>query len=481
MQAKLRIAGSLVQLTPSCKELVARHLTYKRREQEGLGADKVKYTEVKLYRDEGHCLIFPYGCMPRIVDVLKQHKVEVTVEDLRERRLPDPDYSELPLLRKGQDEVIVALTVNDWGVIEAPTGMGKTFLIVQICKMWPTARVLITSPLRAINKMTYERLRKIYPPHEIGLVDGTHCQRDRRIVCTTADSMLKVDLEKIDILIVDEVHAAASPERAKRYAQLTNARRYGFSASPYGRSDNADMETEALFGPTLLKFTYQDAQETGSVVPVEVKVFSTDSVPILETQSEFVLKRHGLWQNTARHLVISEAVGWAFTEYGPDIQILILVDTIEHGLRLNKVLPDFELVYGSMKKEDVAYYQRLKLLPDNYIPLKDKDKDNMRRDFECGKLRKVIATTTWGTGVDFPYLNVLVRAEVSSGEIASTQYPGRITRPSEDKQFGVVIDFDDTFSTALASKAQRRFASYRRKGWTVHLPKHTPITNYQLT
>ena len=73
--------------------------------------------------------------------------------------------------------------------------------------------------------------------------------------------------------------------------------------------------------------------------------------------------------------------------------------------------------------------------------------------------------------MDFPQLNVLVRADAAGGKIANTQIPGRVTRPSEGKSVGIVLDLDDSFNQKLARRAAGRFTQYRKKGWTV---KHVP-------
>jgi superfamily II DNA or RNA helicase len=93
------------------------------------------------------------------------------------------------------------------------------------------------------------------------------------------------------------------------------------------------------------------------------------------------------------------------------------------------------------------------------------DKDKIRKDFESGDLQKVIATTVWKEGVDFPDLEVVIRADGMSGYIVGIQMGGRLTRLSpKDK---ILIDFNDDFGPKLQDRADRRFDHYRKEGWQI--------------
>jgi superfamily II DNA or RNA helicase len=105
-------------------------------------------------------------------------------------------------------------------------------------------------------------------------------------------------------------------------------------------------------------------------------------------------------------------------------------------------------------------------------PLTSKDRERMEEDFEKGTLKRCVATATsggvWSTGVDFPHLRVLIRADGQGSPILNTQIPGRISRISEGKEVGIVIDLDDCHHDTLGRRAERRFTSYRSKGWNIH-------------
>ena len=106
-------------------------------------------------------------------------------------------------------------------------------------------------------------------------------------------------------------------------------------------------------------------------------------------------------------------------------------------------------------------------LPPNVHPQPTHVRDELQFAFRDRRILHAISTGVWGTGANFPGLNVLVRADGQSSDISSTQLPGRVTRTSEGKAVGYVVDFDDKFDTSLNRRSQQRIRCYRKKGWEV--------------
>ena len=256
-----------------------------------------------------------------------------------------------------------------------------------------------------------------------------------------------------------------STQLAQKYR---HSRNFGLSATPYARMDNAHNVLEPLFGPMIFELTYQQAVELGLVVPVRVTwlPMRLRSNPAERYSNRVARKRYGIWTNYERNAKIAAAIN----EYPETHQVLVLVETIEHGVYLGAHLPDFKLVYGFMSPQDCAGYKKHKLLPEDYAPLTDLQKHDMRAQFESGELRRVIATDVWATGVDFEQLNVLVRADDRDSDIVDVQGPGRVSRTytapdGAKKEVGEVIDCMDTFDPTFYRKSMGRRNSYKLLGW----------------
>lgn len=463
----IRRAGNVIEITPDLVQMLGPELTFKQRSQSG-GNSKwdVEYNDVAIYRVENGKLFTNAGLMTRICNKLRNANMQFTVEDMRQKRLPEPALDKVESLRDGQDDVLARVIVSDGGVIEAPTGSGKSFLIRQICRMWYTCKIIICSPFTDVLKQIYQELMETLPPDQVGFVGAGKDQSDRRVVCCVDKSLRKCDLDKCDIFIFDEVHRAAAPCNKEVIARVCNARMYGFSASPHGRSDHADLETEAMFGPLICQLSYQDVQKTGSIVPITAYMVDCSALGHVEAYTTTSLERNGLWRNHDRNQLISDVVEWALAQYGQDTQILVSVKTVEHAVYLNPLLPGFTLVYASMAPEKRIRWERQKLINAGEHPITSKQRDQYRNEFAKGILKRAVATGIWSTGVDFPKLNVLIRADGQSGPIQNTQIPGRVSRSTDGKEFGIVVDFDDCFEETLKNRAARRMSMYRKKGWS---------------
>ena len=477
MKATFYRYGFHVVIEPDVSGVLASGLSYKKRIVEGR---VVSFRTVRCYDNtllhEGRpSVCIPAGLTVRALRILAERGIETELTDRREFVLPNPDLSRLDVPDDAQIDMLAAIIDSDHGIVEAPTGSGKSWIIRQICKIWPV-NVLIVIPGKVggeLLRQTYLELLRCFPPSEVGMVGKGNRDSGKRITVVMDRSLHHANTRDCRILLFDEVHCAAALETARALATIRNARRFGFSASPFGRSDHADMETVSLFGEVIYSVGYREIQRMGRVVPIELRWVNTDRILPRDLSlfkgegphDRLRVDRHLVWRNDERNAVIAAAVNRVRDEVGRDAQVLIFTATVEHAVFLGKLLPDFVLVYGEMKNREK--YERWGLIPPGAHPIGHDERTAYREDFRSGKLKLAIATHIWGTGIDFPSLQILVRADAQASPIASTQIPGRVTRCSSGKEKGIVIDFSDGFFSVLDDRARRRKSSYSSKGWTI--------------
>jgi superfamily II DNA or RNA helicase len=282
---------------------------------------------------------FPAGLLPDVQRYLQEHGLKFLLADHRDlaHLFPQPDFSVLDPLRDGQEEVILALCQNDRGIIVCSTGFGKSFIVRQLCKMYPGLKIVITTPGRDDVRNMWSELNAIMPARAVGMIGGgRNDSPNHRITVCTNKSLKKADLEHCDLFIFDEVHACGHNDVADCLAWVRNARMYGFTASPKGRSDNAEKVIEALFGNVIAEFNYREAMEKGLVAPIEVWEYTAGGRPI-DAVMQASKRRWGYWRNKERNRLIADVAG----QFPEDEQVLILVETIEHLMYLKKLLPEF--------------------------------------------------------------------------------------------------------------------------------------------
>lgn len=424
-------------------------------------------TPVDLYAMQDGWMYFPCGLQERCLAVLARAGYKPEFTDLRQNKLPVPNTSKLVGLRPGQLGVIEEIVKADMGIVDALTGFGKGVVIEKVIQLYPKQKHAVITKSKTVCNQLYQRLKAAFPSAGVWNSDQ---HKEGNPMVATAGSLGGLELEKFDVVQLDEVHELLIPTFLEYYAGFSGCKMISYSASPDQRLDNTALAMEAYFGNKICKVDYQDGVDLGLVVPIEVwKVdWNTNPVDVLRGfKSDVKRMRLGYWANLARNTAISRVVYEEIPKRvaEKDPQILILVDKIEHALELKKVLPDFEVVYGNMDEESAEAFRQAKLLTGN--PLTKKQVEEIRKKFTAGTVKRAIATSIWSTGVDFPQLSVIIRADGGASPIKDIQMPGRVCRISAGKEKGILVDFADSFDLWAARRSKNRFQSYEDKKWDI--------------
>lgn len=268
-------------------------------------------------------------------------------------------------------------------------------------------------------------------------------------------------------LLVHNCQEFATDDYQERIGRYRYAKVIGFSANRQGdRSDGADFELRGMCGEELSHITYAQAVEHEMVVPIEVRWYTCHMRynPCAGAANAVAKKRLGFWKNKTRNKLIANVVN----EFSDDDQVLIVVDTIEHAMQLKKELPNFTLCYGNtLTDTQRKRYEKTDCIGPKEPRMHFERRMMIKRRFERGTLKKVIATGVWNRGVDFRNLAVLVRADGKNSRVADTQIPGRVSRTRKDGKVktGIVIDFVDIFDDGFAARSADRRRCYARHEW----------------
>lgn len=421
----------------------------------------------ELFSVQGDWLYFPCGLLDKITKVLAKANYQPQFTDLRKKKLLSPNLTKLTGLRPGQLEVLTAIVGADNGVVDALTGFGKGVVIEKVVELYPKQKHLVVTKSKSVCNQLYTRLKARFD--SAGMWNSDKHLAGNPLVATSG-SLGHLELDKFDIVQLDEVHELLTPSFLEYYPRFEGCKMISYSASPDQRMDNSNLALEAYFGTKICKVDYKEGVDLGLVVPMEVWQVNWNCEPvdvISRYQSDVRRMRTAYWANTARNYAISrviyETVPFRIAEKDP--QILILVDKIEHALELKKVLPDFELVYGSMSDDTAKAFKKCNLLTEE--PLTKKQVEERRKNFSAGTLKRVIATGVWSTGVDFPQLSVIVRADGGASAIKDIQMPGRVCRLAPGKEKGILVDFGDFFDFWAARRSKSRFENYEAKKWEI--------------
>ena len=448
-------------------ETIKSELSYTYRYR-GRGGDMKQETRYMCKESEDNKHIYlSYCLMSRIVDKLKARKCNVWFQDNtpKEKRYdaikPVLEHIDESSFRPGQKDCFNAIIHKPCGVIQAPTGFGKTYLLGLICNAFPNEKIHICTKSVKLVKEIVDRLRPVVD--SIGMVGGGKKEMDRRVTVFTVDS-IEYSNGDAALFIYDECHTAAGPSYIEKIMKLyPYSRRYGFSATPKGRGDGADDILEALFGPLIFKMTYDDGVKNGLVSKIKVRWLQCHKAPTkaLNYTLKVYKDRYCIWENEYRNRLIADDI---HKNYDKNTKILVLVATVAHAFALRKYLPEFEVNYATLPPDTLSDLIRKGLVDSNYKPLKKKDRDDLFQDFLSGKVSRVISTDVWNTGIDVPDLAVVYNVSGRVSKILNTQGAGRASRLFSGKEYGEVVDINDKFGE-YSGFSYARFGLYKKLGW----------------
>jgi len=457
-------------------ELYARK-NLKRMNPSAIGKPEFEVEARAQYMVQDDKFVCAAGFFSRIVACIKKVGFDYKFKDFRKNKLSPANFanltSKMPNLefRHRQDEVLALIDASDGGIIEAPTGYGKTFIASMLCCLYPTDCLAFISPGLDLIRSTYTRLQQVVPG-QVGRISGSHNEVDSRVLLCSADSMHKLPFDKVKLIIFDEVHTAATSARTvDLVSNYTDAKHIGFTASLNSRSDGADAVLEGIFGPVLTRISYAEAAEHGIVANINtamVDVPPSVVAPIIpDNAADVVRKRLAYWNNPYRNAIIASAVRRIpHVLNNSDPQILVMVESVEHMFRLRQLLPEFEVVYASIS-DKVLDRLRYEGVVDQLEEMTVQRRQWLLGQFQTGQLKRVIANHCWKQGIDPIHLNAFVRADGGTSEINNIQLPGRLSRVTADKKEGLLIDFNDQFNKWAARRAQKRLSAYKKLGYRV--------------
>jgi superfamily II DNA or RNA helicase len=369
---------------------------------------------------------------------------EVTVID---ERTPRPRYdmvAGMKGLREYQYRAAYDAIYAGGGVLHCPTGYGKTALAGAIIHAHPredlcarnTPTVMVVTPGKDLARKNWQDLHQFCQGREVGMVGGGVDKFSEDVVIITPESLKNIPdatMNDVGILIYDEVHTL-SEVRATTVMRAKRALRYGLSATPSGRFDNADKVITGVFGPVVFQCTYAEAIEVGAVVPIRVYWLGCP-----EPGSARPYKtRDAIYRNMQhRNGKFHQLVRALFDRVPADRQLLAVVDRLDH---MNSLIPHLNgstvMVHATSTQKSLDEHSQ-----HNLAPIKSKEREAIYDQMAAGELKRVVSSGIYRQGVNFPQLSVLVNLAGMKSEIIAGQLPGRASRSIEGKDYAFIVDF----------------------------------------
>jgi superfamily II DNA or RNA helicase len=409
--------------------------------------------KVYTIQDNTHTYFYT-GHLGRVKQYLESQDIDHTVQG-KPLKLVPTENPRLPGVEFREDQIslIQQACYHQRGVIQAPTGTGKTILQLGIISCFPKCRVLILAHTIGIVQQTMKELLK-FNLIDSQMITGKFSKHLRSdIVVSTMQSFVKVNREEaadyFDIVIIDEAHHVSKLDGT--YAQILSNLlapvRLGFTAT-MPTSDEAMFALEGTLGPLIVQQTIQEAAELEILAKPKVRLLrSRHNQNVKETRKYPDVYQLGIVENRQRNSMIL-SVAEEYTKSGKSV--LILVTRIEHGENLQAIA---ERHFEGMPVEFVRGSTESDI------------RERVKEALETKQTKCVIATVIWREGINIPSLDVVINACGGKSEIMTIQAIGRGLRKTDDKDEVVIVDIFDPSHHYLISHFGHRVTLYMDQGW----------------
>lgn len=382
---------------------------------------------------------------PDIIEYLERSRV--LYRDNADKSLPTPPLNSDIELRQYQKEALDAwLDAGRRGVIELPTGSGKTYIALKAIERLNSSTLIIAPTLDLVDQWR-DHLEKQYSV-EVGVYGGGESTLKPLTVSTYDSAYIRAEQigNRFNFLVFDEVHHLPAPSYMQIAEMYIAPYRLGLTAT-FERPDGGHEELPRLIGGRVYRLDV-DSLTGQHLSPYTHERIYVDLTP--EERDEYereysvftgYLKRKNIpmrSQEDFKRFIM-------YTGGDPDAREALLARNRAVEIALNasskiEVLSDLLSVYGDEKAiiftrhNDLVYrLSRRFLIPAITYRTPTSERRKTLEDFRKGDYRVVVTSQVLDEGIDVPDASV---AFIISGTGSSREYIqrlGRILRKQKGK------------------------------------------------
>lgn len=411
------------------------------------------------------------GFLHTILKTLTKNGKTFSVKDLRTTNpavgsFPYPQLDAMTGFRFSQKELLEsALKLNCSGLIGAPTRYGKTTLMINTLRAFPTLNTVVTAPGVDLVNQLYEDILgpRGIRGREVKLIcSGSRTkfpsQESDGITVCSADSLHLCDKGATDLLLADEPHALVTSSRIGALDGFLRARRYGYGATLKGRFDGRDKLITGLFGPVLVERTYEEAVAEGAICPLNIILLQIELTPH-HYYTRDIAYTELLFQSTEMASVVKSICDIVIPA---DWQTMIFIKNEAQA----------ELYLDAIGREHtIAMAKRMT----------KSERSTVNELMRTNQIKRCLCTDIYVQGVTFSDARVLINCEAGGNNTTAIQKPGRLAEIRPNKKCGIIIDFEFIKSgeydpqdyngdqtSALISDSRSRIQAYAEKGYGIY-------------
>lgn len=412
-------------------------------------------------------MTFPTGLVPRVLELFRKLKFDCPVVNKTVIPVNGKPFKLTTTLRDYQGEAIDSFLKAKRGVIESPTGSGKTLLALGAAAKLGVPTLILAHTRNLVNQWADAakadcRKQKIAvlvagkwkgDPLTATIIIASLGSLGGKTVAAKKKKFNAQMLARIKFIVGDEVHHSPSKSFTKIVAACDAYYRLGVSATPFDRADGTGLLLEAYFGPRIHTVSKSRLVAAGHLARGMVAFLSCDKPSNLEARKRLTYNeayKAGIVHNDYRNKKLAKCMAAQVRIHKK--RVLCLVREIVHGYKILEATEEY------IDQDRVAYVTAD--TPANITK-------DILKEFGKGNIDLLIASPVFGEGVDIPSVDVVVVADSGKSVIGTTQKIGRGTRTNKGRKMSyLVIDVLDTTHKYLIDHAEKRIDIYDKQGLT---------------
>lgn len=423
-------------------------------------------------------MVFPTGLLSLVIDFFNTRQIPFEIDDKRSsfQTQEIPTYGHTP--RQYQIDAVEAAISNERGIIRVGTGGGKTYIAAMIAAKYnlPTMIYVVGKDLLYQFRREVQRALKT----DVGIIGDGYCEIKKINICSVwtaitafglkskvslddedwTPEILEIDsknkkkikkaVENCNVAIYDEAHFLATDTLQSIYKAGKNCRYiFGLSGTDW-RDDGADLLLESVCGPRIFNMPASKLIDGGFLVPANIVIFDVPEINKKLSNNYHNVYHEYITNNEIRNSMIVDS---ARSLINKGRKVLILVRYISHGNALSKLLSDIPLYFVNGEVDGET-------------------REAVKKEFESGNLKCLIASSVYDIGVDIPCLDALILGGGGKSTVRALQRIGRVIRGFPNKSDAIVVDFFDNAKYLDKHSAIRISVYETEPRFKIKLPKN---------
>ncbi len=398
------------------------------------------------YKESENSLTCPRGAATQLYKLC--HSLGEHLEFIDERQTLEPiDFYFNGDLRPLQLPAVESCLKRDFGLLESPTGSGKTTMaLYMIAKRKQPALIIVHS--KELLNQWMDRIEQFLniPKSEIGTIGSGKFKIGIKITVAMIQTLYKKATDvaaHIGHVVVDECHRCPS----RTFTQALTVFNSKFMTGLTATAKRRDRLSKVIFwhiGDITGRISKENLLDQGNLCDAQVRWIETNFNTQTDTSEYYSLALSELTVDYQRNRLICDTVEKSDR---PGIS-LILSDRKEHC----------QTLYDTLHKENGI---KSEILTGS---TSSKERERIINDLQHGSCKYLIATGQLiGEGFDLPEISTMFLTTPVKFSGRLIQYIGRALRPSPGKTKAIIFDFVDLLNPVFEASARSRAFTYEQQ------------------